>query len=158
MSLLLIIAMLLSACGSDLWGTYDPYRLAHSRKNRDAHDYLRGKPHRTRSHIDTFPHFPHFHRLTTCFDSNGFTSASLTPTITPTPVTSTSVPGASTTYISQSGDSLDVVAIHFGVSPSDITSTGPLPSTGFINPGTMSVPAQPPVPDPHHPLPAHHPR
>jgi hypothetical protein len=51
-----------------------------------------------------------------------------------------------------------VVAVHFGVSPSEISSSGPLPSNGFINPGTLlflpnhllqtpTTPSQPIIPD-----------
>jgi hypothetical protein len=47
------------------------------------------------------------------------------------------VPGSTISYTSQSGDSLDVVAIHFGIKASEITSSAPLPTTGFINPGTL---------------------
>ena len=79
-------------------------------------------------------------------------------TDTPNPITSTSVPGGIISYTSQSGDSLDGIATHFGISTSEITSTGPLPSTGFINPGTLlflpnhllqtpTTPSQPIIPD-----------
>jgi murein DD-endopeptidase MepM/ murein hydrolase activator NlpD len=42
-------------------------------------------------------------------------------------------------YTAQSGDSLEVVAVHFGVAVSEITSQLPLPSTGFIDPGTRLI-------------------
>ncbi|MFZ3071106.1 MAG: LysM domain-containing protein, partial [Anaerolineaceae bacterium] len=40
-------------------------------------------------------------------------------------------------YYSQSGDSLDVLAIRFGVGVSEITSTGPIPEEGFIPEGQL---------------------
>ena len=40
-------------------------------------------------------------------------------------------------YYAQSGDSLDVLAVHFGVEVDDITSTDPLPDEGFISPGQL---------------------
>lgn len=40
-------------------------------------------------------------------------------------------------YYGQSGDSLDVLALRFGVSVSDISSTGPLSDSGFISEGQL---------------------
>jgi LasA protease len=40
-------------------------------------------------------------------------------------------------YYAQSGDSLDVLAVHFGVEISEITSTTPLPEEGFISSGQL---------------------
>ncbi len=40
-------------------------------------------------------------------------------------------------YYAQSGDSLNVLAVHFGVEVDDITSTDPLPDEGFISPGQL---------------------
>lgn len=40
-------------------------------------------------------------------------------------------------YYAQSGDSLAVLAIHFGVEISDIDSPSPLPERGFISPGQL---------------------
>jgi hypothetical protein len=42
-------------------------------------------------------------------------------------------------YEAQSGDSLEVVAIHFGVQPEEVASSTPLPDIGFISPGTPLV-------------------
>ena len=42
-------------------------------------------------------------------------------------------------YASQSGDTLRVVASHYSVSPLDITSSLPIPSTGIIPPGQYLV-------------------
>lgn len=42
-------------------------------------------------------------------------------------------------YYSQSGDTLPVVAIHFGVDVSEIKSTSTLTPTGLIDPGTLLV-------------------
>lgn len=40
-------------------------------------------------------------------------------------------------YYAQSGDSLPVLAVHFGVEISDITSTSALPEEGFVPPGQL---------------------
>ncbi len=42
-------------------------------------------------------------------------------------------------YQSQSGDSLEAVALHFGVQISEITSTVALPSAGLLNPNTLLI-------------------
>ncbi len=42
-------------------------------------------------------------------------------------------------YSSQSGDSLDVVAVHFGVNVSEISSQVSLPTSGFLDPGTRLI-------------------
>ncbi|HEX2979816.1 MAG TPA: hypothetical protein VHO48_06110 [Anaerolineaceae bacterium] len=65
---------------------------------------------------------------------------SATPTNTPT-VTHTPDPKASPEppilYYAQAGDTLPVVAKRFNVSPEEITSSGPIPETGFINPNQV---------------------
>jgi len=78
------------------------------------------------------------------------TTPTLIPTITPTfvdpVVTSTSSNFNSTNipkliYYSQPGDSLPVVASHFGVNRADIYSENILPDTGLIDPNTLlSIP------------------
>lgn len=40
-------------------------------------------------------------------------------------------------YYAQSGDSLAVLSIHFGVEMSEITSTSPIPQNGLISPGQL---------------------
>jgi murein DD-endopeptidase MepM/ murein hydrolase activator NlpD len=60
-----------------------------------------------------------------------------TPTATATPVTGTEQPPY--LYYAQAGDSLPALAARFGVDPSEVTSAGPLPATGLINPGTLLV-------------------
>lgn len=42
-------------------------------------------------------------------------------------------------YHTQAADTLPVVAVRFGVLPSEITSQEPIPETGFINPGQLLV-------------------
>ena len=42
-------------------------------------------------------------------------------------------------YYAQAADTLPVVAVRFGVLPSEITSQEPIPKTGFINPGQLLV-------------------
>ncbi|MFC2055698.1 hypothetical protein ACFLV7_15590, partial [Chloroflexota bacterium] len=57
---------------------------------------------------------------------------------TPTTEIST-VDSAPSLYYSQAADTLPVVAVRFGVLPSEITSQGLIPETGFINPGQLLV-------------------
>jgi LasA protease len=49
----------------------------------------------------------------------------------------THTPQSTIVYKSQSGESLEVVAIHFGVDPDEITSSVALPDVGFLTPDTM---------------------
>lgn len=42
-------------------------------------------------------------------------------------------------YYAQAADTLPVVAVRFGVKPSEITSNEPIPETGFINPNQLLV-------------------
>jgi len=42
-------------------------------------------------------------------------------------------------YYTQAADTLPVVAVRFGVSPSEISSSEPIPETGFIYPGTLLI-------------------
>ncbi len=113
---------LLSGCSSGLWGEYATPTL-------DFSLYYTSTPYETATLIPTpLP-------------------ATVTPEIIPpTPVEEPSpsplptLPGAPqppVIYYSQSGDSLTAVAIRFGVVPSEITSTEPLPAAGLLNPGTL---------------------
>ena len=72
------------------------------------------------------------------------------PTDTPVVAPTQSDPGLETTpfptsdsppilYYSQSGDTLPAVAVHFGVTPDEITSSKTLPKIGLIDPGTLLV-------------------
>jgi LasA protease len=68
---------------------------------------------------------------------------------TPTPVPSpsggaappgeaaTDEPAAYTSYYAQSGDTLEVVARHFGVQPNQVTSAEEIPARGLIAPGQL---------------------
>ncbi len=134
LALLLIIGMLLSACESNLWGSYDPY--------------LTSTPGAT----GTVPVNPIATLTPTALTSmsslpqiaTDVATTVIQATNTPTPVQMTAVPGSTFFYTSQSGDSLNVVAIHFGIKPEDIHASVPLSATGFINPGTLLLlPAQP---------------
>ncbi len=52
------------------------------------------------------------------------------------------VPPVNTTpflYYAQAADSLPVVAVRFGVKPSEITSPDPIPEKSFINPGQLLI-------------------
>jgi len=59
-------------------------------------------------------------------------------TSTPPPLTPT-IDGDSLLYYAQSGDWLPAVASRFGVGASEITSTQPLPESGFINQGALLI-------------------
>ncbi len=48
-------------------------------------------------------------------------------------------PNVSVSYIAQSGDTLAVVAKHFGVSPDQISSPNNLPQTGLLPPGQQLI-------------------
>ena len=153
LGLFLVIATLLSGCGSDLWGTYaapTPSTPTGAVPSRTATPFVDPLATDTPSASLAASPFP--------LSTTEAAATTLPPSATPAPVSSTSVPGSTINYTSQSGDSLDVVATHFGVQPSEITSAGPLSSTGFINPGTLlflpnrlsltpSTPSQPIIPD-----------
>jgi len=61
------------------------------------------------------------------------------PTVTPTTAVTPGTPRPTIVYSSQSGDSLEAVALHFGVQVSEITSSGNLPTTGLLNPDTLLI-------------------
>ncbi|MGD0751900.1 MAG: hypothetical protein ABSA23_10900 [Anaerolineales bacterium] len=154
-ALLLCTTMLLSACGNDLWGSYDPTATPEPESTGTNPAPTLTALTQPISILTPFPTFTASHLPTVTTDP---APARTLPTDTPPPVLGTSVPGATISYTSQSGDSLDVVATHFSVSPSEITSAGPVPTTGFINPGTLlfmpnrllqtpTTPSQPIIPD-----------
>ncbi len=75
---------------------------------------------------------------------------SLTPTLPPADVQGGSVPPALETpaqgnrqppilYYTQSGDTLDAVAVRFGVLPGEIHSNVQVPAKAFISPGTLLI-------------------
>lgn len=118
-SIILVVLLLLTACGNDLWGNYSPDQT----------------PGPGNSGTETLS--PYAVTATALASASPPTS---TPTLTLTRTTSaeiTSTPKPALLYASQSGDSLEVVAVHFGVLPGEITSSVSLPQTGFITPGTM---------------------
>jgi LasA protease len=125
--LFLIIGMILSACAGNLWGTYDPYLTPTSGASETVPVEGISTPTSTPAPVAS-----PLALLPTDF-SPTIVSLTSTPTTTPAPVQ----PGSTRMYTSQSGDSLNVVAAHFGVPVSEIRSSLPLPSTGFINPGTL---------------------
>lgn len=67
------------------------------------------------------------------------------PLILPTPATPTATPEVSVVdtspilYYAQAADTLQVVAIRFGVQPAEIASVDPIPASGFLNPGQLLV-------------------
>ncbi|MGB8215389.1 MAG: hypothetical protein WCE68_17705 [Anaerolineales bacterium] len=151
--LFLLAALLLSACGSDLWGTSDPYLTPSPLATRTGPGSTA-----TVTAATPTPPFATLVLLPSLTASPLAFFPTLTLTGTATPANYTAPQGSTISYVSQSGDSLDVVAIHFGVQPSDISSPSPLPATGFINPGTLlfmpnalaqtiTTPSQPILPD-----------
>ena len=149
--LLVLIGILLSACGSDLWGSYDPYLTPTFTITASVSAEPDPTQTKTLTQTPTASLLPP--------SVTGTTTGVFFPTYTPTRVSAiTAVPGSTMVYTSQSGDSLKVVAAHFGVQVSEITSPVPLPSTGFLNPGTTLIlpvrqfqtptgPSQPIIPD-----------
>lgn len=119
--ILVLIGMLLSACGTNLWGTYDPTL----------------EPTSTSTVIvPTFPD-PTSTKKVVPLSTTQAPTIQASPTVIPTIETVTpGTPRPEMIYYSQSGDSLEAVALHFGVETSEITSMENLPSTGLINPGT----------------------
>ena len=123
--LFLVIGVLLSSCGNNLWGTYAPYLTL----TPGVTGTIPTAPEPTRSELFTPTHTP-LAGLTP-------TATVSLPTNTPAPTIVTGVPGSTIFYTSQSGDSLNVVAVHFGIQPADIRAEVALPASGFINPGTL---------------------
>lgn len=119
----LLACLLLSACGStDLWGSYDAY-LTPSATAPDP--------------TGVYP------SPTTFLTSTPTPSASPTWTAAASQLSSptgpTTSPRPTLLYSAQSGDSLEVVARHFGIEPDEISMNGPLPASGLLNTGTLLV-------------------
>ena len=57
---------------------------------------------------------------------------------TPTPLVAV-IKNAPILYYTQAADTLPVVAVRFGVTPSDISSSEPIPETDFIYPGQLLI-------------------
>jgi murein DD-endopeptidase MepM/ murein hydrolase activator NlpD len=122
--LLVITGMLLSSCGSNLWGTYDT------------------TPTTTNTIVVTIFTDPQPSPTTLVLPLYTVQSTAThpSPTVTPTiPVITPGTPRPSIIYSSQSGDSLEAVALHFNVSVSEISSTVSLPTAGLLNPGTPLI-------------------
>ena len=134
LALALLIAILLSACGNNLWGSNAIYATAQPTTPIDS----------TSTAIIPIPLTP---ISSTPILSTRVSSTPVPPTPIPsTPIISTAIPSTpvlstpapqTVFYTAQSGDSLGVVAIHFGIQASEITASVPLSATGFINPGTL---------------------
>jgi LasA protease len=129
----LIISLLLASCGQTpaLWGPYytpTPQGAGNPPSSLALPPTIAVQPGQTQA-------------------SNPAPTAAATATFTPTPTAiasnSTSMPvpldGPTVLYYSQSGDTLQSVAAHFGVNPSDISTDAPIPETSLINPGTLLV-------------------
>lgn len=118
LGLLIIIGMLLSACGNNLWGT-NPGSL-------------------TPTQVPTFDPSPTNILVlpqTPAPTATDLPRVLISPTVAVTPGT----PSPTIIYSSQAGDSLKAVALHFGVQVSEIVSTSTLPTAGLLNPNTLLV-------------------
>jgi LasA protease len=122
--LAIIPGLLLSACAMNLWGTFSDPDLALT-----ATFFGTNLPDPT-----TTPTSFLLPQATTLVATR-FPS----PTVTPTSSVTPGIPRLSMVYSSQSGDSLDAVALHFGVQIAEITSSAVLPTTGLLDPDTMLV-------------------
>ncbi|MGA2504708.1 MAG: LysM peptidoglycan-binding domain-containing protein [Anaerolineales bacterium] len=124
--LFVITGILLSSCSPNLWGTYDTTPTV---------------PSTAAVTVFTDPQ-PSPTDLVLPFSTVQSTAIPPSPTVTTTPTIPAVTPGtprASFIYSSQSGDSLEAVALHFGVSVSKISSTVNLPKAGLLNPGTPLI-------------------
>lgn len=118
------IIFLLSACSRDLWGSYSPPQtptLAGVILTNTAIADPTGSPSAPSSIVQPT-------------QTNTTLVGSHTPDATPI-----TTQGSNFLYHAQSGDSLGVVAIHFGVLPEEINASVPLPEIGFIDPGTILI-------------------
>ena len=133
LSLLVLSAWLLTACGENLWGEAGDLGTVPPQSGMPLAAATPTLPGRmaTASPVPIQSPAP---SLTT---DQPTAAPSSTPASTPTLSTASQPPPF--LYESQSGDDLSVVAVHFGVPPSDIASSSPLPQTGFIDPGTPLV-------------------
>jgi murein DD-endopeptidase MepM/ murein hydrolase activator NlpD len=122
--LLVLTGMLLSACGTNLWGTYASYLTP------------------TPTSIVTVLADPEPTSTNMILPLSTTQAATVlpSPTITPTTAAGTlGTPHPSIVYSSQSGDSLEAVALHFGVQVSEISSPESLPNNGLLNPNTPLI-------------------
>jgi LasA protease len=122
---LTLTSMLLTACGTNLWGTYDPN--------------LTPTPPSTVTPIETIPTDlnPSSTKIIDPLSLTQTATVPPTPAATPTNVMLTpGTPSPIYYYSSQSGDSLEAVALHFNVPIANITSLMTLPATGLLNPNT----------------------
>jgi LasA protease len=123
--LLIITDMLLSACGINLWGTNDPIQTT--------------TPMPTPILFKTIPPDPEFTPTNLNTPLSATQAATIPPSPTDTPtgeIYNPGTPGSIFYYSSQSGDSLEAVAIHFGIQIPEIKSLVKLPTTGLLNPNT----------------------
>ena len=155
MSLLIITGMLLSACSSALWGTYDPYLTPSPSSTVMVPESTNTKTIDPPPAVTLSP-FPTETRQVPTIPDPTATGTQLPDT--PTATLPTGIPGQNIFYKAQSGDSLNVVAVHFGIKPEDIHAAVPLSADGFITPGTLLIlpakssdtptsPSQPIIPD-----------
>jgi LasA protease len=159
--LLTLTSMLLSACGTSIWGTYDPYLTPGPGASSTS---IPSSTYTSASTVTIDPVLS-VSTPTKVVVLQATTQAPTAPhPVTALPTISTKVPSTPQPmiyYSSQSGDSLVAVALHFGVQVSDITSSissVSLPASGLLNPNTLltipnrimqveSTPSQQIIPD-----------
>jgi len=123
--LFVLTGMLLSACDAKLWGSY----------------YLDVTPSPTSTWTVLADPEPTSTNVPLTPSATPTTTVLPSPTDTPTAVVTPGTLRPAIVYSSQSGDSLEAVALHFGVAVSEITSSVDLPATGLLNPNTpLAIP------------------
>ena len=116
---LLIIGMVLSSCGPNLWGTNAPNLTPSPTSSTTPTGFS----------TSTSTNLPPL--VTT-----QATTLPPEPTIMPTATITVGTARPSLVYFSQSGDSLEAVALHFSVQTTEITSPASLTESGLLDPNT----------------------
>lgn len=122
--LLFFVGIFLSSCTGNLWGSYDAY--------------LTSVPVVAATTVPVDPTVTATRTLPTATVTSAMVDP--TPTISETPSTGGTPANVQTVlYVAQSGDSLASVAAHFDVEVDDISYSGQVSETGFLNPGAPLV-------------------
>jgi len=147
----LLTSLILTSCASPtLWGTYStptPNAVSTPVGTDTKTPFLQPSPtvplviHPTGTHTHQNDFFTPTGtpQLFSTTNSPSVTSTPFENILKPTNTPTSGTPGSSTLYYTQSGDTLPVVATHFGVDVSDIGFSSPLPEKGLIDPGTPLV-------------------
>jgi LasA protease len=122
-ALLVLTGILLSACGTNLWGSYDPILTPTPTITKTV--FSEPKPTLTGTALPR--------------SNTSTATARPSATVIPTRMVTLGAPRATLIYSSQSGDSLEAVALHFDVKVADIASSVDLPTSGLLDPGTPLI-------------------